>query len=71
VREAIRGALDRFDGLPGDALLSSRQENLETTQQHNVVAERSGLVGELRREFQGGRQAAAHTTMRAWLDAAA
>ena len=29
----------------------SRQENLETIHQHNVVAERYGLLGELAREL--------------------
>ena len=49
VREAIRGALERFGGLGDDAFVSSRQENLETIQQHSVVAERFGRFGELRR----------------------
>jgi GTP cyclohydrolase-4 len=69
VREAIRGAIERFGGLREDAFLSARQENLETIHQHNVVAERSGLLGELRRELDGGRHAQRHTTMREWLDA--
>jgi GTP cyclohydrolase IV len=69
VREAIRGVLERFGGLPDDAFLSSRQENLETIHQHNVVAERVGLLGELRREFDAGGHVAHHTTMREWLDA--
>ena len=51
VRVAISGAIQRFDGLRDDAFLSSRQENLETIHQHNVVAERFGLLGELRREL--------------------
>src|SRR5919198_556306 len=71
VREAIRGAIDRFGGLGDEAFLSSRQENLETIHQHNVVAERFGLIGELRRELASGRHAHSHTTMREWLDAAA
>jgi GTP cyclohydrolase-4 len=70
VREAIRGAIERFAGLPADAFLSSRQENLETIHQHNVIAERFGLIGELRRELDAGEQDAHHTTMREWLDAA-
>jgi GTP cyclohydrolase I/GTP cyclohydrolase-4 len=69
VRMAIRGAVERFDGLGDDAFLSSRQENFETIHQHNVVAERSGLLGELRRELDTGRHGAHHTTMREWLDA--
>jgi GTP cyclohydrolase IV len=71
VREAIRGAIERFDGLRDDAFVSSRQENLETIHQHNVVAERYGLVGELRGELRAGEHVAHHTTMREWLDAAA
>jgi GTP cyclohydrolase IV len=70
VREAIRGAIEHFDGLRDDAFMSSRQENLETIHQHNVVAERFGLVGELRRELDAGEHVAHHTTMREWLDSA-
>jgi GTP cyclohydrolase I/GTP cyclohydrolase-4 len=70
VREAIRGAIERFGGLGDDAFLSSRQENLETIHQHNVVAERFGLLGELRRELDTGEHLAHHTTMREWLSAA-
>jgi GTP cyclohydrolase-4 len=70
VREAIRGAIERFGGLGDDAFLSSRQENLETIHQHNVVAERFGLLGELRRELETGEHIAHHTTMREWLSAA-
>jgi GTP cyclohydrolase-4 len=71
VREAIRSAIGRFDGLRDDAFLSSRQENLETIHQHYVVAERFGLLGELRRELRAGRHDAHHMTMREWLDAVA
>jgi GTP cyclohydrolase I/GTP cyclohydrolase-4 len=70
VREAIRGAIERFVGLRDDAFVSSRQENLETIHQHNVVAERFGLLGELRRELRSGEHLAHHTTMREWLSAA-
>jgi GTP cyclohydrolase IV len=66
---AIRSAIERFDGLRDDAFVWSRQENLETIHQHNVVAERFGLLGELRRELDSGRHVAHHTTMREWLDA--
>jgi GTP cyclohydrolase IV len=70
VREAIRGAIEQFGGLGDDAFLSSRQENLETIHQHNVVAERFGLLGELRRELDTGEHVAHHTTVREWLSAA-
>jgi GTP cyclohydrolase-4 len=70
VREAIRGVIEHFGALRDDVFVSSRQENLETIHQHNVVAERFGLLGELRRELDAGDHAHPHTTMREWLDAA-
>jgi GTP cyclohydrolase I/GTP cyclohydrolase-4 len=70
VREAIQAAIERYRGLPENAFLSARQENLETIHQHNVVAERFGLLGELRRELDTGRHVAMHTTMREWLEGA-
>jgi GTP cyclohydrolase-4 len=71
VREMIHGALERYRELAAQAFVSARQENLETIHQHNVVAERFGLMGELRRELEAGRHVAHHTTMREWLHAAA
>jgi GTP cyclohydrolase-4 len=65
VREAIRGTIERFGGLRDDVFVSARQENRETIHQHNVVAERFGLLGELR----SGSDLARYTTMREWLDA--
>jgi len=70
VREAIRGAIEHFGGLRDDVFVSARQENFETIRQHNAVAERSGLLGELRGELDTGRHVAHHTTMREWLDGA-
>ena len=69
VREAIRGTIERYGGLRDDAFVSARQENLESIHQHNVVAERFGLLGDLRREIDAGERVAHHTTMREWLDA--
>src|SRR5215216_856873 len=69
VREAIRGAIERFGGLRDGAFVSARQEHFETVHQHNVVAERSGLLGELRRELDAGQHVTHHTTMREWLAA--
>src|SRR5204862_1094187 len=71
VREMIRGVVDTFPQLPDAAFVSARQENLETIHQHNVVAERFGTLGEIRRELATGEHAAHHTTMRAWLDGGA
>jgi GTP cyclohydrolase I/GTP cyclohydrolase-4 len=70
VREMIRGVVDRFGDLADDHFVSARQENLETIHQHNVVAERFGLLGELREELASGEHLAHHTSAREWLDAA-
>jgi GTP cyclohydrolase I/GTP cyclohydrolase-4 len=69
VREMIGGVVDRLGHLREDSFISARQENLETIHQHNVVAERFGLLGELRRELGAGEHVAHHTSMREWLDA--
>jgi GTP cyclohydrolase I/GTP cyclohydrolase-4 len=63
VDEAIRGALERYGHLRDDAFLSARQENFESMHQHTVVAERFGLLGELR-----GEPIARYTTLREWLN---
>ncbi len=70
VREMIGGVLQRFGDLDEGAFVSARQENLETIHQHNVVAERFGLLGELRHEIAFGELAPRHTSLRDWLDAA-
>ena len=69
VREMIGGVIERFPLLADAAFVSARQENLETIHQHNVVAERFGLLGELRRELATGASAT-HLSRRAWLDGA-
>jgi len=68
VREMIRGVVERFPALDDRAFVSATQVNLETIHQHNVVAERFGTLGEIRRELVTGAPAPVHTTRRAWLD---
>jgi len=68
VREMVRGAIEQFPVLTDRHFLSARQENLETIHQHNVTAERFGLVGEIRRELQSGEHSERHVSMREWLD---
>jgi GTP cyclohydrolase I/GTP cyclohydrolase-4 len=70
VREMIGGTLHALGALSDEHFVSARQENLETIHQHNVVAERFGLLGELRHELQTGEHAAHHVSMREWLDGA-
>jgi GTP cyclohydrolase I/GTP cyclohydrolase-4 len=67
VREMVRGVVETFGGLGDDSFVSARQENLETIHQHNVLAERFGLLGELRAELAGAEPAAHHVSMREWL----
>ncbi|HLI31841.1 MAG TPA: GTP cyclohydrolase MptA [Solirubrobacteraceae bacterium] len=71
VREMISGVLERLAELPDDVFLAARQENLETIHQHNVLAERHGLLGNLRTELAGGAPAPVEVTLEAWLQQAA
>jgi GTP cyclohydrolase IV len=68
VREMVRGVVETFGHLLDETYVSARQENLETIHQHNVVAERYGLLGELRRELATGEHADRPATLREWLD---
>jgi GTP cyclohydrolase I/GTP cyclohydrolase-4 len=69
VREMIAGVVAAFADLDGASFVCARQENLETIHQHNVVAERHGLLAELRGEIDSGVPVARHTSLEAWLDA--
>jgi GTP cyclohydrolase I/GTP cyclohydrolase-4 len=69
VREMIAGALLAFPALDGACFLSARQENLETIHQHNVIAERHGLLSQLRAEVHSGEPSAHHARLDEWLDA--
>ena len=68
VREMVRRSLDRFPSLPDDAFVHAHQVNFETIHTHDVEAERSGTIAEIRRELDGGEHVAHHTTLREWLD---
>src|SRR3954453_18064030 len=70
VREAIRGVISGFGELTDRHFVYSRQENLETIHQHNVVAERFGLLGEIRTEIATGDPSSNHLSLREWLDGA-
>jgi len=71
VREMIAGVVAELGDLDGASFVSARQENLETIHQHNVVAERHGLLSELRAEVASGTPAAVQTSLETWLDAGA
>jgi GTP cyclohydrolase IV len=68
VREMVKGVVSSLPVLDDDAFVLARQENLETIHQHNVVAERYGLVGELRAELESGAHSRHHVTKREWLE---
>ena len=67
VRVAVKELLDSRSDLHDDDFVLSRQVNLETIHDHDVLAERWGTVGELRRELEGGDPAPRQTTLEAWL----
>ncbi|HXA54533.1 MAG TPA: GTP cyclohydrolase MptA [Solirubrobacteraceae bacterium] len=68
VREMIAGVVAAFPELDGASFVSAHQENLETIHQHNVVAERHGLLAELRGEIESGAPVAHQTTLEEWLN---
>jgi GTP cyclohydrolase-4 len=68
VREMIAGVVAAFPALDGASFISARQENLETIHVHNVVAERHGLLSELRGEIDSGLPASHQTTLEEWLN---
>jgi GTP cyclohydrolase IV len=71
VREMVRRVVADYPELPGEAFVMARQENLETIHRHNVVAERYGMLEDLRTELESSEQQRHHTTMREWLEAPA
>ncbi len=71
VREMLAGVVRTFPALEGASFVSARQENLETIHQHNVLAERHGLLSELRAEIESGVPAAHQTSLEEWLNAGA
>jgi GTP cyclohydrolase IV len=66
----VRGVVERLPVLTDRHFVSARQENLETIHQHNVTAERFGLLGEMRSELASGVHSPHHVSMREWLDGA-
>jgi GTP cyclohydrolase I/GTP cyclohydrolase-4 len=66
VRHALATTLERYPDLADEDFVYSRQLNEETIHLHDVVAERSGTVGELRGEL-AGANAPRHTELRDYL----
>jgi GTP cyclohydrolase I/GTP cyclohydrolase-4 len=69
VRVALKQTLDRYPVLDDGDFVFSRQVNLETIHDHDVLAERGGTVGELRAELVTGAAAPTRTELEDWLRA--
>jgi GTP cyclohydrolase I/GTP cyclohydrolase-4 len=69
VRIAIKELLDSHPGLDDEDFVLSRQVNLETIHDHDVVAERWGTVGEIRSELDGNDSVGMQTSLETWLSA--
>jgi GTP cyclohydrolase-4 len=69
VREMVRRVAEAYPSLNDDCFILARQENLETIHRHSVVAERSGLFGEILAELESGEHSRHHTTTREWIEA--
>jgi GTP cyclohydrolase I/GTP cyclohydrolase-4 len=67
VRIALKSVLDSYPALDDSDFVFSRQVNLETIHTHDVLAERFGTVGELRRELEHGGPLEHHTRLDEWL----
>ncbi len=70
VREMVAQVVETFPELDPRSFVLARQENLETIHQHNVVAERHGVLSELRGEIDTGVAAPRQTSLDEWLSSA-
>ena len=68
VREMLRQVVETYPDLAGNAFVMAKQENLETIHRHNVVAERYGLLSDIRDEIAGDGHSRSHMTMSEWLE---
>ncbi len=69
VREMILGLIELYPNLPDDAFVLARQLNIETIHKHDVYAERTGVLAELRHELANHSHVTPHTTLDLWLRA--
>ncbi|MEH3055432.1 MAG: GTP cyclohydrolase MptA [Patulibacter minatonensis] len=67
VRETIAGVIARLPQLGDATWIHARQQNLETIHQHDVVASRTGLLGEMRAEARGDAVLSQHLSRESWL----
>ena len=67
VRIALQETLSAYPKLDDGDFVFSRQVNLETIHDHDVLAERAGTVGELRAELDTGAATGSQTELAEWL----
>jgi GTP cyclohydrolase I/GTP cyclohydrolase-4 len=68
VRHMLGGVLARYGGRLADGdFLHARQVNFETIHAHDVLAERSGTAGELKRELATGERSTETLELKDWL----
>ncbi len=67
VREMAGNLLGIYPELKDDDFVLFRQENFESIHKHNAFAERSALVGDLRRELASGISGGVSRSLESWL----
>jgi GTP cyclohydrolase I/GTP cyclohydrolase-4 len=67
VRAMVQGVIERYPELEDEAFVSAHQVNFETIHNHDVVAERTGLLGELRDEVLHDGVSDTHVSLDGWL----
>ncbi|MDX6534311.1 MAG: cyclohydrolase [Gaiellales bacterium] len=70
VRLMVAGTLEHYSDLSDGCFVLARQVNYETIHNHDVLAERHGVVRELRAELSGDDSPGEHTGARQWLEGA-
>jgi GTP cyclohydrolase I/GTP cyclohydrolase-4 len=63
----VAGALEHYADLSDGCFVLARQVNFETIHNHDVLAERHGVVAELRADLDRTGSASSHTTAEEWL----
>jgi GTP cyclohydrolase IV len=67
VRDMLAKVSEVYQQLPDDAYVSARQTNFETIHKHNVFAERSATLGQIRREINGTTIPSKRVNLRDWI----
>jgi GTP cyclohydrolase I/GTP cyclohydrolase-4 len=68
VHAMIAGVVERFADAPDGVFVSATQD-VATLRRHHLTAQRTGLMGDLRRELRTGEPTVSRTSMRRWLHA--